>query len=186
MAYTAYEPSTPANAALAQVVALHLGRTNAGAFDSSTRPTLTEVEQHLTTIYRRIAAKLVAVGIAQAQTDDDVLGALMDYNARGAAYLIELSQASQGFAATEGGGRLAEFAKWESDLDSLLATDALEQLGATMVTTTRSAAGATAGGISISDKDDIDTDTDFEPLAFKRRGFSAAGQIEDLAAPGER
>ena len=172
MAYTAYEQSSPSDAAMRQVEALQQSYTASGVFTSSTEPTLIQVELHLTTIRGRIAGALAGRGYSATQTDETVLALLMEYNSRGAAYLIEVSQPSAGFVPEESQGRMAEFAKWFDDLEDVLDGEALDGLGASLIAGTSDAAGATAGGLSIAEKDTLAQDSDYPAPSFKRGQFS--------------
>ena len=184
MAYTAYEPSSPSDAAMAQIEALQQNRTAAGSFSGSTNPTTTIVEQHLTTIHARMAGMLAAESYDPTQTDGTVLSLLMEFNTRGAGYLIELSASSVGFAADEGQGRLAEFAKWDSDFQELLETTALDNLGAATLSSGNRANGLTSGGIAIDDKTDIADDSDATRTTFKREQFTRDGVLPNRGADG--
>ncbi len=176
MAYTAYEIA--ADAAMTSLTATERQYTNAGSFDETTVPTLTQVEAWLTEVYGRIAAELELNGYSMTQTDVEVLAVLQGYNVKGAAYEIELSRPRAGVGPTPTSGptpraRVAEFRSWFNHLTKLLTTPALQRLGAT--TGTLRSAGATVGGTSISEKEDVADDTDILQKRFRR------GQFDDPA-----
>ena len=164
MSYTAYEVTT--GDAESYVEDLQASYTEGGEFNSETTPTLATVERHLTNIHADMAGMMVAAGYAVTQTDDDVERLLMGYNARGAAYMVELGQVTSGFAAEGGTSRLAELAKWKTAFQGVLDTDALELLGAAVLSsaTAGDARLVTAGGLSLSDMEGRGDNADFNPM----------------------
>ena len=96
MAYKAYE-RTAGVSAIALVESLQRTHTNSGTFDTSSTPTLAQVESYLTIASADIAVMLADYGYAQAQTDADILAALEQWNVKGAAYMVELSMPSAGW-----------------------------------------------------------------------------------------
>ena len=179
MAYSAYE-RTAGTSVINEVSAMerHLTNKGIGAFDSDTTPTLSQVEEFITDIYYDMGLKLMSNGYAQVQTDADVLGALQRYNVFGACAQIELTQPSVGYKGGEN-TRYDRFFKEYDKLDSLLQTAGFERLGA--VKSFELSAGLSAGGISISDKETIETDTDFESYIFTKDRMRHPGstQIEE-------
>jgi hypothetical protein len=167
VAYTAYE-RTAGVSAKAFVESLQRQYTNAGTFDTSSTPTLAQVETFLTMGSGEIALKLVSNGYSQAQTESDTLTVLERFNVMAAAELIELSRPTAGgvFTESEPVSRLNAFSSWRRQLDMLIKSNGLSALGAN-----RTGTGQTTGGISISDKEIIETDTDFEPLIFGKDRF---------------
>ena len=167
MAYTAYE--AVAGEAMSQTEAMTRSYTDATsrAFETTTEPSLIVVEQHLTSVHAEMVGMMVSAGYAVAQTDTTVLDFLVQYNARGAAYYIELGKATSGFASEDGQGRLAEFARWRTQLADFLETDALALMGAAKISSTSGESRlATAGGLTLSERSDRSDDTDFNPMAF--------------------
>lgn len=167
MSYTAYEAVS--GEAMSQTEGMTRSYTDitSRAYEITSDPPLVIVEQHLTSVHGEIAGMMASNGYAIAQTDTTVLDFLVAYNARGAAYYIELGKATSGFASDDGQGRLAEFARWRTQLADFLETDALELMGADVISSTSGASRfATAGGLTLSERSDRSDDSDFNPMAF--------------------
>ncbi len=178
MAYTAYE-RTAATSCLREVQSLEKHLTSSGTFDVNSVPTLTEVEDFITDTYYELATKLLDYGYSMTQTDADILGTLQHYNALGACAKVELTQPSVGFKAGEN-TRYDRFYKEFSKVDTLIKSPAFQRMGATK--SYELSAGLSAGGISISDKQDIEDDSDAEPYLFtkdlhKNAGLSTDGDL---------
>lgn len=163
MAYTAYE-RTSGTSALQLVESLVRNRTNSGTFDSSSTPTLSQVESFLTLGSAQIGAMLVSYGYSQAQSDADVLAVLETWNAFSACEMIELTHPSAGggFPGEERTSRLQVFSGWRKTAKEVLQSDALQAIGGNRTHP------VSTGGVSISDKEVIEEDTDFEPYLFAK------------------
>lgn len=164
MTYLAYE-RTAGTSCLNEVQAMERHLTDNGTFGTATIPTLSQVEEFITDTYYDISTKLVINGYDQSQTDTDVLGVLQHFNALGACAKIELTQPSVGYKTGEN-TRYDRFFKEYEKIDKFTETSALERLGATR--SWNLSDGLTAGGISISDKEAIETDADHVPYFFRR------------------
>ena len=175
MAYTAFE-RTAGTSCINEVRALERHLTSEGAFDDSTIPTLLQVEEFITDTYYEIGNYLVGYGYNQAQTDIDIVGTLQHYNALGACAKIELTQPSVGYKAGEN-TRYDRFYKEFTKVKDLIESPAFERMGATKGWVL--SAGLSAGGISVSDKTDIETDADFEPYIFKKGLHGQPGENEE-------
>ncbi|MFW9991899.1 MAG: hypothetical protein ACFFD4_07545 [Candidatus Odinarchaeota archaeon] len=163
MSYTAYERTSPN--CMQEVVALERHLSNNGVFDGSTNPTVDQVEKFITDTYDEIGLFLVEFGYAKTQTNQDVLGVLQYYNALGAACKCELTQPSVGYRANEN-TRYYEMKKMYMKVREIIQSVGFQRLGATR--SWEQSAALSAGGVSISDKEDIETDSDHEPYFFTR------------------
>ncbi len=175
MSYTAFERTT--GSVLSEVQALERHLTDSGRFSTDTTPTLSDVETFITDTYYEIGTKLLDYGYAQTQTDADVLGVLQHFNALGACAKVELTQPSVGYKAGEN-TRYDRFYKEFEKVDKMIKSPAFERMGATK--SYALSAGLSAGGISISDKETIETDTDHEPYFFSRDLQKHPGTIADV------
>ncbi len=183
MAYTAYEFTS--GDAQSTTEGLTRSYTNASkVYDTTTDPLLAIVEQYLTSVHAEMVGMMVSAGYTAAQTDETVLDFLMQYNARGAAYYTELGKATSGFAADDGQGRLAEFARWRTQLADFLETDALALMGAAKISSTSGESRlATAGGLTLSERTARSDDSDFNPLAFgHEHDFSNTSVLDSEAS----
>ncbi len=176
MSYLSYE-RTAGTSVINAVSAMerHLTNEGIGAFDSDTTPTLSQVEEFITDIYYDIGLKLTSYGYAQVQTDANVKGALQRYNVFGACAQIELTQPSVGYKGGEN-TRYDRFFKEYEKLDTLIQSVGFQRLGA--VKSFELSAGLSAGGISRSDKEVIETDTDFEPYMFDKDKMRHPGSTQ--------
>ncbi len=174
MAYTAYEVSSAGTTAMRFLESMQRQYTIAGTFTAASTPALSSVEAFLTNGSAEIAAMLASYGYSQSQTDVDVLTALERFNVYSAAELIEASRASAGggFPQAEPLSRINYFAGWRTQLRNLLKTGGLEELGAGRTHM------LTAGGISISDKEALEEDSDFEPYKFFHDEFQDPNTTE--------
>lgn len=172
MAYSAYE-RTAGVTAIALLESLQRTHTSSGTFDTSSTPTLAQVESFLTIASADIAVMLQDYGYAQAQTDSGVLASLEQWNVKGAAYMIELSMPSAGWGGEEASSRIAEFRKWREDAKEQIESEGFLRMGG--IKEFELSAFITHGGTSISDKQTIEEDSDFEPFAFTTDGFKSAG-----------
>ena len=183
--YTAYEEST--GKALDGVEALCKHLTSSGSFSASTQPTSTEVADWLTEGWRQINGVVLGYGYevpsAPASMDADLRGALQKFNIWWACAQAEYSQPSAGFSEGQGNrGDMFMEMFWGS-LDGMppqgirrvVSSDAFQRLGATK--TRELSSGLSAGGVSVSDKQTIETDTDMEQYAFRRGQFDNPGAL---------
>ena len=173
MAYSAYE-RTAGVSAINEVQSYERHLTSGGTFSASTIPTLSQVEEFLTDIYYDMGLKLMAHGYTQSQTDTDVLGALQRYNTFGACAQVELTQPSVGYKGGENTRYDRVFKEYQK-LDDLVKSSGFQRLGATK--SFELSAGLSAGGISIDDKETIETDTDFEQFMFTKDKMRHPGSI---------
>ncbi len=180
MAYKAYE-RTAGVSAIALVESLQRTHTNSGTFDTSSTPTLAQVESYLTIASADIAVMLADYGYAQAQTDADILAALEQWNVKGAAYMVELSMPSAGWGGEEASSRSAEFRRWREDAKGQIESEGFDRLGGTKER--ELSAFITGGGTSISDKQVIEEDSDFEPFAFTTDKFKSTGSNQAQQRP---
>ncbi|KKM66885.1 hypothetical protein LCGC14_1476660 [marine sediment metagenome] len=174
MSYTAYE-RTSGTSVINEVKAMEQNLTEDGIFGSDTTPTLSQVEEFITDTYHEIGVYLVMDGYAKTQTDADVVGALQHYNSLGACAKIELTQPSVGYKAGEN-TRYDRFFTEFMKVKDLINSIAFERLGASR--TWPASAGLSAGGISIDDKNDIETDSDFEPYMFTKDKMRHPGSLD--------
>ncbi len=180
MSYSAYEV-TAGSSAIQMVEAFQRTRTANGTFGTATIPTLTQVETFLTRGKAELAAVLEKHGYSKTQTDADVLGVLEPLNVKAACYYVELTSPTAGYTSEgEPVGRLSSFRAWRKEAAELCTGRTLADLGATR--TYEKSSGLSAGGISISDKETIEEDSDYEPLAFTRGLHEAPGDITDQEA----
>lgn len=163
MSYQAYERT--AGDCQKEVEALCRHLTNAGVFDTTTNPTLANVEKFITDTYDEIGVFLVLAGYAKIQTDADIIGTLQHFNALGACAKVELTQPSVGFEDTEN-TRYNKFFNEFKEVKELIKSVAFERLGATR--SWEESDNLTCGGISISDKEDIEEDTNHPNYTFTR------------------
>ena len=185
MAYTGYEEAS--GKAMDGVEALCKQLTASGAFSTDTQPTLTEVEDWLTEGWRQINAVIMDRGYevpsSPSSMDADFRGVLQKFNIWWAAAQAEYSQASVGFAEGSGGrGDMFMEMFWGSEggvphqgIRRVVGSDAFQRLGATK--TRELSAGLSAGGISVSTKQTIQTDTDMAQYAFRRGQFGNPGAV---------
>ena len=173
MAYNAYE-RTAGTSCLNEVQALERHLTDNGAFTSNTVPTLSQVEEFITDTYHEIGNVLITYGYAKTQDDTDVLGTLQHYNALGTCAKIELTQPSVGYRTGEN-TRYDRFFKEFDKVRGLIESIGFQRLGATRVY--ELSEYMTAGGISISDKETIETDSDFEKYIFEKDLMKHPGTI---------
>ncbi len=164
MAYSAYE-RTAGTSCLNEVIAMERHLTNEGIFDETTMPTLSQVESFITDAYYDIGTKLMDYGYSDTQSGTKIVGVLQHYNALGACAKVELTQPSVGYKAGEN-TRYDRFYKEFEKVDKLIQSPAFERMGATK--SYGLSAGLSVGGISISDKEEIETDSDHEPYFFTR------------------
>ncbi len=174
MAYSAYERS--AGTSVLNGVESHCRHlTLGGSFSPSSIPQLTDVEQAIDLAHYELQAHLAKAGYATAvaASDTAVLGFLERLNIYGAVMQIELQHPITGRDG-EGNDRYIEYKKrWDEGI-SILASDALEELGHT-----RSEAVSSfveLGGRSIARKQVPYEDTDAVQPRFKR-GFGRDPQI---------
>ena len=176
MAYTAYE-RTAGLSALQMVQSIQRQYTSGGTFSTASTPTLAEVETFLTMGSSELAAMLTAKRYTEAQTAVGVLIRLEAWNVLAACWWIELSRPSAGGAAAfsdeEPVSRLSAFAGWRKSAKDTINAGGLDELGAGRDSTT----GVTVGGISISDKQEIQDDSDYQPTAFTRDKFTDPGNV---------
>jgi len=163
MSYTAFERAT--GDCMDEVAALERQLTDAGVFDGDTTPTLSQVEKFITDTYDEMGVFLTEYGYAKSQTNADILGVLQHYNALGAAAKCELTQPSVGYKAGEN-TRYDRLFKEYIKVKDLIQSIGFQRLGATK--SWELSAALSAGGISISDKEVIEDDTDFEPYIFTK------------------
>ncbi len=171
MAYTAYE-RTSGTSCINEVQAMERHLTASGTFSASTIPSLTQVEEFITDAYYEIGVMLTNYGYSDTQAGTKIVGVLQHYNALGACAKVELTQPSVGYKAGEN-TRYDRFFKEFGKLKDLIESPAFERMGAGK--SNALSAGLSAGGISISDKEDIETDTDFEHYTFTKSQFSNPG-----------
>ena len=173
MSYSAYE-RTAGTSCINEVQSYERQLTDDGVFSASTIPTLSQVEEFITDIYYDMGLKLVSYGYAQSQTDANVLGALQRYNTFGACAQVELTQPSVGYKGGEN-TRYDRFFKEYEKFDKFVQSVGFSRLGATK--SFELSAGLSAGGISIDDKETIETDSDFEPYMFTKDKMSHIGNL---------
>lgn len=140
--------------------------TSSGIFDTTSHPTLAQVERFLSQTYYQLQAILAEKGYNPAQTDTQVVGYLENLNAVGAARKIELTQPVTGGG--EPNERFREFSAAWRDGTAFMATDAFEALGGER--TERVGEGLVLTGRSRSRKRTVAADTDLVPARFPR-GF---------------
>jgi len=143
--------------------------TTDGSFSPTSIPQLTDVEQTIDQAYYNIQAHLAKAGYdtAVAASATAVLGILERLNIYGAVMQIELQHPITGRSG-EGNDRYIEYKKsWDEGI-SMLASDALEELGHTR--TDRASSFVELGGRSISRKQVAYDDADAVQPRFKR-GF---------------
>ena len=163
MSYTGYETAT--DELIKHVETLCASLTAGGSrFDASTQPTRLQVDRFITTAHAEIALMLESAGFSSSQTNATVLALLQSFNARAAAYEVEISRGSAGFVSPESTQRGSMFYRWRKDFAELLDGSGLARLGGVVLAA--SASGVTMGGVSISDKETISTDTDMQRLSF--------------------
>ncbi len=172
MTYSAYE-RTAGTSCINEVLAMerHLASDN-GLFSASTIPSLSQVEEFITDTYYDIGTKLMAYGYSNIQTDADVIGALQHYNALGACAKVELTQPSVGYKAGENTRYDRFYIEFEK-VDKLIQSQGFERMGATR--SYELSAGLSAGGISISDKETIEDDSDHPAYFFTRDSMKNVG-----------
>lgn len=172
--YSAYE-RTAGTSVIDGVEAHCRHLTTGGSFSTSSIPELTDVEQAIDLAYFNLQAHLAKAGYATAvaAADTAVLGFLERLNIYGAVVQIELQHPITGRDG-EGNDRYIEYkALWDEGI-TLLASDALEQLGHTREEAI--SAFVELGGRSISRKQVSYDDTDAVQARFKR-GFGRDPQI---------
>jgi len=181
VAYTAYERVS--GSCLAEVEALCRHLTNNGTFDSTTHPNQSQVETFLTDGYDKIGSILAANGYAKEQTNTDILGVLQPFNAFYAASMIELTQPSVGY---EGGEntRYARFFQEFNRVEEFIKSPAFARLGATK--SWQESDYLTCGGISISDKEDIEADSDHPDYSFTRKTLRHPSLVSSTDISEER
>lgn len=133
----------------------------ASAFDTTTCPTLAEVTQWLTTGCAVINTHLAARGYSTPAADSSLYEMLGQANALWAAALAEDSRVSARISAderTRGDRFYSQFEKLMKTVDTL----SLGYLGLTQTSK------AYAGGISVSDRELVSSNTDRVPPRFKR------------------
>ena len=172
MSYTGYERS--GTSCLQEVEAFCRHLTEGGTFSTSSIPTLAQVERFLTDAHDQIAVWLQDYGYDSAQTDTDVLGALQIYNAYGAAALVEITQPSVSWEPREG-NRYSLFQKKFEEVKGLIQSRGFGLLGG--VKSVELSRDLSAGGISVSDKEVIETDTDHPDYWFTRDLHRHPGEV---------
>lgn len=166
MAYSAFE--TAANECLRHVESLVPHLTASGTFDTTTVPTLAQVERWLTIEYNILQGKLADIGYESVPTDSQAIAILQE--AQALAVAVRCEMANPVMARTgEPSERFQELKRQRDDVRAFLASDALEHLGASR----ERALGAfvEATGVSRSRKSSVETDTDWIHHRFKRGQF---------------
>lgn len=163
MAYTAYERADGYCLDEVETLCRHL--TNGGTFNTGSTPTLAQVESYITDIYDEINVRLLNYGYSGDQTASAAVSVLQHYNSLGAAARVELSQPTVGYKAGENTRYDRLYTEYEK-LDKLIQGAAFGRLGA--IRGFPLSAGLTVGGASISDKDVIEGDPDFEKYIFTK------------------
>ena len=172
MTYISYERA--GSACLNEVQTLERHLTDSGSFGTATVPTLTQIEEFITDSYYELGTYLTDYGYNRIQAGTNIVGILQHYNALGACAKIELTQASVGYKSGEN-TRYDRFYTEFMKVKGLIQSPAFERMGATKGWAL--SAGISAGGVSISDKEDIETDTDFEPYMFEKDLHRHPGSI---------
>lgn len=149
-----------------QVEAFCAHLTESGVFDTTTNPTLAQVEQWLTTSHAMIAGALLQSDYAVEQTSSIVLGILEELNGLDTAIKVELNNP------TTINGEPNDRFKWMQDrrneLLGLLDGRGLASVGA--ITTGETSLVMAITGTSHSEKESIYNDPDYIQQRFKR-GF---------------
>lgn len=171
MSYSAFE-LTAGTSCLQTVEAYCRHLTSDGRFDTTSHPTLGQVERFLTQTYYQLQAILAEQGYNPTQTDTQVVGYLENLNAVGAVGKVELTQPVTGTG--EPNERFKEFRAAWRDGTAFIGSDAFEALGGAR--TERVSAGVVLTGTSRSRKRTVAADSDLVQPRFPR-GF---GVRQDL------
>jgi N-acetyl-anhydromuramyl-L-alanine amidase AmpD len=159
--------------ALERVEAYARHLTNSGTFDSTTAPTLDQVQGFITDGYNLLNSLLARYGYGTAQTDTEVVAALQPYNVFYAVAQVELCQPSVG-------GRPAEETRWYQfqklfeTAEEFVSSPEFARLGATV--DNRALAQLAVGGVSIDRMDTVEDDSDRVIPAFTRKRHTYRGQ----------
>ena len=143
----------------------------ASAFSAITDPSLTDVNTWLSSGCSIIETKFQAKGYSiPIGSDATIYDALRQINAYYAVAMVELTHTNVIIGPGERTRGQLFMSRFETDLDSLLSSD-LTQAGVTKSDT----APLYAGGISVSDKDSKEDDTDRVKPRFVRNQFGFPG-----------
>ena len=161
------------------------GSATAGTFDTSTVPTLAQVEALLDDGARLLNLRLAGLGFTTPVTDTTVKAMLAPVNEK---YGLAMAWRSREMAkaeaseSTQGDRWYREF---ERDVKELLAGNGKALITLGIGRTSELSAGLYAGGISIDDKEDVDDDDDRVAPGFKRDQFRYPGTgtsgVDDLS-----
>ncbi len=164
MTYVAYENS--AGVSVIEGVQTHSRHlTTSGSFSPSSIPQLDDVERMIDQTFYQLQAHLAKNGYATLVTNTAALGFLERLNIYGAVIQVELAHPIAGRTG-EGNDRFEEYKNlWDEGI-SMLASDALEQLGHTRVEA--SSAFVELGGRSKARKQVAYEDTDVVQPRFVR------------------
>jgi len=168
--YIAYELSD--GQCLEQVESICKHITEGGSFTNNSQIDQPDVDTFITSTYYEIGGWLAEFGYSPTQTLEAIVGILQYYNALGASARTELALATTGFAAKENTRHAFLWKQYHDGLREMLENGGLSALGATELdAATGDSRGLTAGGISISDKTDLEANTDATLYSFTRNGF---------------
>lgn len=171
MTYTAYELTVGDALTEVQNLCHHAAR-NSGAFSASTIPTLSAVEQWITTSYYWIGGVLLRSGLSRTQTAPEVLGILQQLNVYDACMKVEMSlpvESSSG----EPNERFKFFEERRNELMEQLMDGTLAGLGA--VTQSTGLRTPIVTGTSRARKALLNEDTDATQHRVKREQFTYPG-----------
>ena len=179
MSYSAYERDAGVSVIVSvEAHCRHL--TDGGTFSATGTPVLARIEQWIDQAYFEIQAHLAKEGysitVDAAQTA--ALGFLERLNVYGAVLQVELAHPITGRGGEEN-DRYKQYAKLYADGLTILASDALEQLGATKDEAVSKFVDI--GGRSVARKDVAYQDTDAMQPRF-RRGFGRDRRIPSADA----
>lgn len=179
--YSAYERD--AGISVIKSVETHCRHlTEGGSFSASSTPPLVRVEQWIDQTYYRLQAELAKEGydVSIPASATAALGLLEQLNVYGAVMQVELAHPITSRRG-EGNERYEEYATQYGEGIAILASDALEAMGATR--TTALSAFVDVGGKSVSRKQVLHEDTDAVQSRF-RRGFGRDPRASQPIDPG--
>lgn len=117
-----------------------------GEFDSTTTPTLTEVEGFLTRLSARVDGWCAAQGYVVPVAAAQAAAALGEYVNLGGAGLVELAQRTGGYSSEDENRRENRFLKEFGEVREFIESGALGNLGASSTKTIGPLYGLSAGG----------------------------------------
>lgn len=173
MAYSSYELASGDALAEVQRLCRHAARAN-GAFTTATVPSLSAVEQWLTTSYYMLGAILRKAGLSETQTAVSVVGVLQQAMVYDTCMKVELSLPTEAAGAGPS-ARYVMFKELRDEFWTAIRDGTIAGIDATVDSTLQRT--PYVGGLSISRKTLMVDDTDATQHRIRRGQFQRQGII---------